>query len=227
MAGGKVEKPRRFSQPNYFECARALDRLRRFQDLVHYYFDMPHEVHRARPIEQLIQKFDNPYQQTKLLEREINRLIPLMSGYLFTLGIPTEVEVTGIEVAEDIRKPRHVTKALDMIGNLFEISNRDRLSAYRLIMGTLEQGTGVLEAHKEREHRRLYSPLTWMGLGLRMPITALERAGVDIEEASSSVLKVYSWVLRLLMVAILLFTAAKLGLSIPWNKLLGFVLHSE
>jgi hypothetical protein len=69
----------------------------------------------------------------------------------------------------------------------------------------------------------MFSPLSWIAAAVRLPISILERAGIESGEASSGVLKAYALLMRAIMLVILLFIAAKLGISIPWEKLFTFL----
>ena len=83
-------------------------------------------------------------------------------------------------------------------------------------MQSLERGVGVYAELKKAALRRMFSPLTWIAALLRIPITVLERAGMA--EASSGMLKAYAWILRITFLALVVFGAAKLGISVPWKE---------
>jgi hypothetical protein len=66
----------------------------------------------------------------------------------------------------------------------------------------------------------MFNPLTWIAALLRAPFIVFERAGlVRTEEERSRLVGIYIWFLRILILLILAFAAARLGLSIPWSQI--------
>lgn len=188
------------------------------------------------PVEELIPAFNHPIERDRLLRSVINRLIPLVSRYLAYAEIPTELVITEPELNEEgTGLPKLVPRERDMIDHLFELlQRRDQFATYTFVMQAAERGIGVYEDLKETQRRLRHSPLTWIGWMLRLPITVLERAGVETDEASSKVVAGYGWFLRIAMGAVLSSLAAllsllatKLGTSIPWKEIESVVRHSK
>jgi hypothetical protein len=90
-------------------------------------------------------------------------------------------------------------------------------------MQALERGVGFYSARQERAFREMFSPLTWLAWAMRIPIVIFERAGVPVEDASSKGVQAISWLLRLGMLALIALVGAKLGFSIPWDKIAGLL----
>jgi hypothetical protein len=211
--------------PGLFACRRAIDTLKRFQDLVRHYMPLPPDIDFARPLSELIPAGTKKEHEHSTIEQQINRLAPRVSRDLALAGIDTHVSLSKWEEKEfgglEMEK---VSLDQDLIGNYFDMQHGgSSLQTHRMLMYAIEEGIGVYESFKSAAMRRMFNPITWVAAVVRLPITILERAGVESGEASSGVVKAYGLLLRVLMLVIVLFIAAKLGISIPWEKLFAFL----
>jgi hypothetical protein len=87
----------------------------------------------------------------------------------------------------------------------------------------LERGIGGYEEMQRASVRRAFNPISWMAWIVGIPIRVLELAGVPMDDASSKGVSVIAWLLRLAMFVVVTFTAAKLGFSLPWDRLGAFL----
>lgn len=211
--------------PGFFACRRAIDTLKRFQDLVRHRTPLPPDITFARPLSELIPAGTSKEHERWAIEQQINRLAPRASQYLAIARIDTRVDVSRWEEKDfGGRQMEKVSRDLDLIGNYFDLErNGSFLETHRMLMRSIEEGIGVYEALGRVAVRRMFSPISWIASVVRIPVTILERAGVESGEASSGVVRAYALLLRGVMLVILLFIAAKLGISLPWEKLLGFL----
>ncbi|MGE3278094.1 MAG: hypothetical protein AB7O67_23540 [Vicinamibacterales bacterium] len=106
MPDDKQHEPKSFRfPPGYFACSRAIERLKKFQDLIRHHKRWAHQIEFARPLDQLIPKGTKPEHQHTVIEREINRLLPLVGQDLHMVGVPTGVSWKKLEDAWDYDKP--------------------------------------------------------------------------------------------------------------------------
>ena len=208
--------------PTYWQCRRAIRWLRRFQILLIHRERWGNYLQDAPPIELVLPGVEEK-DRYRLIEREINRLIPLVGSVLDIIDISTTVTMSDYEhdLATENLAMKKVDRTYDLIDHYFELPRESRQSQefFRLLMQTLERGIGGLEEAQRAAVRRAFSPITWLAWGVQMPILILKRAGVEIQDASSKGAAAVGWALRLVMLAFVVFAAAKLGLSIPWEKL--------
>jgi hypothetical protein len=157
------------------------------------------------------------------MEREINRLIPLVGSALDYIKISTTVTLSDYErdLATENLAMTKVNRTYDLIDDYFELPREGRQSQefFRLLMQTLERGIGGFEEAMRAAVRRALSPISWLAWIVEIPVRILERAGVPMEDASSKGVHAIVWVLRLGMLIVVSFVATRLGLSIPWEKL--------
>src|SRR5690242_11774025 len=106
MTEGEQPRPRamRFP-PGYFACGRVVKDLQKFQDLIRHHRSWAHQIEFARPLKELIPKDTKPEHEQTVIEREINRLLPLVGQDLFMVGISTHVTWKKLEDAWDYDKP--------------------------------------------------------------------------------------------------------------------------
>jgi hypothetical protein len=158
-------------------------------------------------------------QRRILLDREINRLIPLVVEHLGTAEVNTEVIVQELDQRLDNERiiQRHVDRPYDLFESYFELEGRSDTFIFQ--MQALERGIGVYSARRERAFREMFSPITWLAWAVSLPILVLERAGVPMEDASSSGVQAVAWLLRLGMFVLIALVGTKLGVSIPWDKI--------
>jgi hypothetical protein len=209
--------------PGFLASIRAIEALKRFQDLARHYAQLPPDIGFARPLAELIPPSTKPEQQRWLIAQQINRLIPIVSHYFSRVGIDTHIVASEWEEADFLGgELKKVAREHDLVGDYFEMNASARLafSAHRMLMDSLERAIGIYEARRKAALCEMFNPLNWIAGLIRIPIAILDRAGV--EEPSSGVLKAYGWILRLLVLAVVGFAATKLGISIPWKEVAGF-----
>jgi hypothetical protein len=212
--------------PSYWQCRRAIAWLNRFQGL------LIHREHNfiyskdALPIEKLLPGVEEK-DRWHVIDREINRLVPLVSDALHRIAIQTNVGLKSVEqdLASGVYGLKEVDQTYDLIVDYFQLprDGRRRHDFFELLMQTLERGIGGYEALKRAGVRRALSPISWLAWIVEIPIRVLERAGVPMEDASSKGIQAIAWVLRLGMLVIVAFVAARLGFSIPWDKISAFL----
>jgi hypothetical protein len=213
----------------YFEVARRLRELRRFKGLLQHYRRWAPDMQAIAPVETFFDReplaADPEYQwclgesglptdplaKSKLFQREINRLIPLVARDLDDVGISRLVSWTESEPAEDV----DVTH--DLIENCL---NHDASGAgvragnlHRQCMAQLEQGIGVYEYLANKAIARWRNPIHWLAAVIRLPLDVLEAAGLSDEGNKSAVLTAYGWVMRFGAFLVLLLVAKKLGIE--------------
>jgi hypothetical protein len=211
-------QPQTFPRPpGFFECRRAIEALTRFQNLARHYFPKQPDIQFAPPLEELLPAGTTQQQERWVLEQQINRLIPIVIIHLRRIGINSTV--TGDELQEKDylgQEMEKVSRAYDVVDNYLEMfDGRHGLQAHLTLMGLLERALGLYESRKKRALLEMFNPLNWIAELIRMPITVLERAGG--QEASTGILKVYYWIFRIAFLSLVIFVAAKLGISIPWK----------
>lgn len=181
----------------YFECNRRIETLKRFQDLVRHRERWAHQIDFARPLEELLPEGTTEVARPEIIEQQISRLQPLVSGFLFQAGIATTF--TFSQPSFDREKDRVVMDPAgryDVIIQYFELPGGDlgraRQEWFEKVMNVLEQGIGVYEARRARALREKFNPLSWLAGILRIPLIVLGRAGLlDTEEGPSVVLRGY------------------------------------
>jgi hypothetical protein len=209
----------------YWQCRRLIGWLKRFQGLVIHREKWGIYMQDAAPIEELLPGVDEN-ERWRIIDREINRLVPLVSFALNRIYISTQVTLTDYasEVKEGQLAKKQINRTYSLIDNYFELPRGNRRQdCFRLLMQALERGVGGLEEEKRTAVRMAFSPISWLAWVVEIPIRVLERAGVPMEDASSKGVHAIGWVLRLGMFIVVAFVAAKLGLSVPWEKLFSFL----
>src|SRR5712692_2100369 len=209
----------------YLECARRIEILKRFQDLVRHRERWAHQIGFARPLEELLPEGTTELTQWEVIDQQISRLQPVVGAFLALAGIGTVF--TFLEPSFDREKSRVVMDPAghyDVILQYFELPQGDlgraRQAWFEKVMNVLEQGIGVYEARRARALREKFNPLAWVAGILRFPVIVLGRAGLlDTEEGPSMVLRGYFWLVRVLFLMILTLLAARLGLSTPWQRI--------
>jgi hypothetical protein len=156
------------------------------------------------------------------LHREINRLIPWVTRYMYAACIGTVVNGYAPDEHFDgnVMVRRHVERDWDIFENYFGLPRQD--DVFRFQIDALERAIGYYFALQERAFRELFSPITWLAFLVRIPIVVLERAGVPMEDASSRGVQTSAWIMRLAAIVLLVLASTKLGLSIPWDKVLAW-----
>lgn len=174
----------------------------------------------ALPIEELLPGVEEN-DRRRVIDREINRLIPLVDAALHRVSIETRVALADFEFDLEAGKQKKVNHWYELIEHYFQLPRDGRKAQdfFQLLMETLERGIGALEEARRMAVRRAFSPITWLAWIVEIPIIVLARAGVPMEDASSKGVQAVAWVLRLGMLAAVAFAATKLGVSLPWEKL--------
>jgi hypothetical protein len=211
--------------PTYWQCRRAIGWLKRFQGLLIHRERWGTYMDSAPPIEELlpgVRENDRP----RVIDREINRLIPLVSSVLHYISIPTVVSQSDYEhdLTSEKLALKEVERNYDLVEHYFELprQGRGRQQFFTLLMQTMERGIGGFEESRQAAIRRAFSPITWLAWVVEIPIKVLERAGVPMEDASSKGVQVIAWILRLGMVGLVALIGAKLGISVPWERAIAF-----
>src|SRR5574341_1540963 len=218
---GEKANPQPVRLPTYFECKRILKRLKRFQGLIAHKEVYANNMQFAPPIEELLPNV--PEQNRHIaIDREINRLIPLVSNYLYIAGIPTGI--TGEQTKYDKNMEEKIIKReYDLVENYFELLHQASGHPHDMLSNSLERAIGYYEVRKERAFIELFNPLTWIALILRAPDYIRYRAGLTNEKTNSITEKMFLWGIKILFGIILLFIAAKLGISISREDIFKFI----
>jgi hypothetical protein len=106
----KRERP--WHPPGYRASGRGIERLEKFQDLVRHLDRFGADLNLARPISDLIPgaPIERSHDQVRLIEREINRLVPVVFHDLREVGIPTRIKVPNEVLEYDFEKGKQVRK---------------------------------------------------------------------------------------------------------------------
>jgi len=201
--------------PGYFECKRIIARLRLFQDLARYREGFDHELQFARTLEELLPEGTSEAQRPFVIDRELNRLIPIIHRDLRRAEIPTHM-------AEVTRKPTKFDKKGDVVetvtvkGSDYDILENfhGHQNVFEGLMTLLERAIGVYQEWRDAAFRDLFNPLVWLAWFIRLPIFVLERAGLQDEATASRVIQGYGWIVRIAVLWVLI----RLGGPIPWDK---------
>ena len=210
--------------PGFFECRRAIESLTRFQNLARHHFPMQPDIQFAPSLEELLPAGTSQQQQRWVLEQQINRLIPIVIIHLRRVGLDSTVSEERWQEKDYLgHELEKVTGKLNLVGEYLEMMRRrNGLEGHLMLMALLEQALGLYEARKKAAFRAIFNPLNWIAGLVRIPITVLERAG--IEEGSSWMLKAYAWILRTAVLLLVVVGVARLaGVPIPWKVFLEHI----
>lgn len=213
----RIEPP----PPSYWSCKNRLNILRRYQDIVRHKEGWAHDIEHACPLEELIPEAKSATDRFILFDREINRLTPLVHWALNEVGVLTGIVSIRREpsLGEHGVIEREVTEKHDIILDYLDLGHQQR--TYELLMRSLERGIGIYQSRMKIAYRELFNPIVWFAYLIRIPIAVMEHAGISPTERL--VAGFYSVVIRILMFLVLLFTAIKLGISIPWADLANLI----
>ena len=204
-----MERKYRLVRPTYFECKRIIRRLQDFKNLLFYYCPYAgYEKRATSPLSEYIETEGPQYERKHRIEEQISRRVSLIDRDLRYLGVPCIVTFDKGEESE-------VT--YDIFFDIFAFLRNDRGSArnYDLLLDSINRGIGLYEAKKRKEGRRLFNPLYWISLVLKVPLLIIEGADlVNTEEAGKTIFRIYAWTIRILMLIILLLIAKKLGVDV-------------
>jgi len=204
--GSSSPSPPRLS---YFEYKRTLKRLERFQNLIAHRGNCAINLQLVPPIEQLLPKIPEQNRHS-MIDREIKRLMFVVHHDFSTTNISTTLiyrPVTGVE-----------TK-YDLVLDYFDLLGSQNIDGHASLMLLLENCIGIFQDRKRKAFSELFNPLTWLALGMRAPISILEKAGLADDNTRSLVVKMYSRIMQTLMFLIIAFLATKLGVSIQWQDI--------
>jgi hypothetical protein len=165
--------------------------------------------------------------EVALIDREINRLIPMVHGYLNVVNVNTiYTQTSQRRDFDESERPasQETERHFDAVVDYFNISQMPGMRAgqeFELLLGLTDRGIGIYESRLKVARREMFNPLIWIAGLLRAPLYVFERAGFDESPGAvqSAVMQIYAWSVRFLFVAILVLAAAKLGISIPWGQI--------
>jgi small basic protein len=227
MAQEKEEKRRgpRFP-PGYFACKRTIAELERFQELLRHHRRWAHQIQFARDLKELIPADTKPEHEHTVIEREMNRLIPLVAQSLELVGITTVVSWTTIEDQWWEGQSKYAPKEhqQNLILNALHLPDKEgRATFFDALLGYLDRGIGAYTELKKRAIRRKYNPVAWIAFVMSLPIRVISRAGLESDDSESTIVSAYAWFIRIVVGIILVFMATKLGISIDWKEILSFL----
>jgi hypothetical protein len=204
--------------PGYFATQAIINDLQRFQNLLRHHQRWATQIDFAPPIEQLIPDITDTNQRW-LIEREINRLIPIIKEHLKNANIGTAV--TKVEEVEqyDFEKniPRYIEKedTWNLIDHYFDHRGQ---RTFELQMQAIERAVGFYRKRLKKALWELFSPVHWVATILRLPLRVLELSG--LETSGKMVSEIYAWIIRIGILIILGMIAARLGVNLPWDQII-------
>ncbi len=204
-----------FFRPNLFYCIKAIEHLKRFQDLIRHHQSWAYDVGFARPIKDLIPEH-TPEKHPQLMEKYISRMIPTIRDILGYARIGIDYIVTDKpQIMQKDAKP--IEHNYNLVSDYFRLREKNAVLGYELVMQAIEKGIGFYEEKRKEALWDLFNPIVWIAWFIRLPITILDRAGI---KGSHTIMgNIYGWLIRLVMLIILLLACAKLKISIPWEKI--------
>jgi hypothetical protein len=223
LSNDKEKRRLHLPAPDYFQCKRSLGRLRRFLDLVRHHHRF-YDVQLALPVEQLLPPGTPQPQQYDAVQREINKLIPLVHSDLSRIGLRPSFARQEIEFDVERMTNRQVERRFDVMVYFFALSDRSSAAWHDAVNRVIEQAISVYETYEGIGKRRMWNPFYWLARLTHFPISFLEWAGLANEETSAGLVKWYGRLAGALVLAVLVLLATKLGLSVPWEKLLDLFL---
>lgn len=214
----------KYPPPGYFECKRIIARLRLFQDLARYREGFGHEIQFARTLEELLPEGTSEAQRPFVIDRELNRLIPIIHRDLHRAEIPTDmVEVTKKSTKFD--KEGHVVETVIVKGSDYDILEHfhGHQNVFQVLMTEMERAIGVYQEWQNAAFRDFFNPLVWLAWFIRLPISLRERAGLQDAATASCVIQGYGWIIRVCVAVLIVLTVSLvltwLGVPVPWDKI--------
>lgn len=219
MAGNKSA----IRAPGYWQCGRRIAVLHRFRGLLIHHQRWGMYIDSAPPLETLIKEDITGVNGVQALDREINKMILPVKDILFRLGVSTRVSRSEDEIRykEGELVEETVRREWDLIDDYFDLPPSGG-HTFELLIHSVDRGIGGLEFMRETAFRRMFNPLAWMAWVVRLPIAILQSAGVAMDDASAKGVAAIGWIMRVGMLLLIAFTAAKLGITIPWDRIVGF-----
>lgn len=217
-------RARHYRRMGYFACRRAVETLRRFKALVAYDYHLD-SIDQIEPLETLLPGAPaDPHRRGQMLSREIQRMVPLVSDLLHIACINTGMVMDRIETDPlTDQNPRRVNVEYDLLEHYGDAHHDKNLVDFNYLQATLERGIGVYDHKRRFEFRRLFNPLVWLGRLVGLPVRVLEEAGLGTDSASSRGMQIWAWAMRIAVLVIFVLLATKLGVSVPWERLLQFL----
>ncbi len=209
--------------PSYWECNKCLRWLKRFQGLLIHRDNWGLYAQDAPPLDRLLPGVAEK-DKYRAIEREINKLVPLVSSVLDAVEI--SAAVTHSQYEHDLAQPglplKEVKRTYDLIDEYFELPRGEQSQEFfTMIMHTLDRAVGGFEEYRRMSVRRMCNPIWLTAAVVSIPIKVLVRAGVPMEDASSKAVQGIGWLLRLSMLALIALVCTKVGISIPWDKVIA------
>src|SRR5208283_2153182 len=189
----------------YFECKKRIERLKRFQNLLRHREKWAHQLDFAPPLERLIPEISEPVpdgersgympnlnrdqlravREPVVIDREINRLIPMVHAYLNVVNIKTiYTQTSQFRDFDESERPmrRETERHFDAVLDYFSISRLPGIrpgEEFELLLGITERGIGIYEGRLKVAKREMFNPLIWIATVLSAPLYVLARAGFD------------------------------------------------
>lgn len=205
--------------PGYFRCKKALNRVKRFQDLVRHKERWANEIDLAQPIEALISGYDAS-RGTQSIDLEIGKLQQLVQWDMRYIAVTNTTYL--INDPDHIGQEPDEPRRFDLVMDYFRLPRpmaREH-AAFTGVMRMCNNAIGVLEARKRQTFWQMFNPIHWLAWVIRLPITILETAGFGGHtESQKMVLKIYKIAVSIAMLSLLVFGAIKAGIEIPWKEL--------
>ncbi|MBN1517966.1 hypothetical protein JXA32_15480 [Candidatus Sumerlaeota bacterium] len=174
---------------DYIQYKEACQDIERFQHLVRHYIGWEHLISDAPPLQDLIPETTEDMQTNRqLLERELNRLIPVVRRYL---------HIADVEMEYGIKRRDKQEGFFNLLSDFFSPPQRLNPPLYEMVLRATDQGLGYFEKKKLWAKRNLYNPLFWLGCLLGMPLDVLKTAG--IESPNKILEEAYGWIIRVLL----------------------------
>ena len=114
-----------------------------------------------------------------------------------------------------------IEQKYDLIRDYFSLPDDYSGEAFNLTVSTLERAIGTYTAWKSRACKRLLNPIWWIAMLIHLPLRLLEMADLADEKTPAQLRTAYAWLIRIALLILISLAATKLGVSIPWQAILG------
>jgi hypothetical protein len=211
-------------RPDYWAMRRYIKRAKRFQDLIRHRENWGSDIDLAQPIEKLFPKLDKN-KAARHIDGEIGKLQQVVFWDLNHIAFTNTRVKWKDRYATPDKKPREYDLILDYF-RLPRIAGEEH-QPFEAVMRILNNGIGVFEARRDRAFAELFNPIQWIAWFIRLPINVMERIGFGSHNKQSQEMMVggYVKVVRFGMLAIVILTALKLGVTVPWKEIWAWVLR--
>ena len=166
----------------------------------------------------------DPHERSQAMIERFNQLIPLVTGYLDAAGITTKVTLDHPGELLDESQDRPEPKQMDIVQQYFHSQLRVSVfEAGRALVAVLDQGIGHYSDAKDEAVRRMRSPISLLAWFVGVPLTVMERAGIESGNKiyGRFIQSVMGLILSLLVLILAVIAAQRLGL--PLEKVLGIL----